>query len=151
MKLLSELNAPYGLDMWDGYPVDRERVYDAFRAAKARPIVISGDSHAFWCNELKDKAGRRVACEFGGTAVTSGGADTAFGFPIGPSFAKASDEVVFCDQGTRGFVLMTLTREAVTAEMMGVSTITAKTFTTRSVKTYRVTPDGTGVSGLKEV
>jgi alkaline phosphatase D len=92
-----------------------------------------------------------VACEFGGTAVTSSGADDAFGFPIGPSFAKASDEVVFCDQGTRGFVLLTLTREAVKAEMMGVSTITSKAFTTKPVKTYRVTADGTGVSGLKEI
>ncbi len=151
MQAIASLGLPYGLDMWDGYPVDRERVYDAFKRAQARPIIISGDSHAFWANELSDAKGRRVACEFGGTAVSSPGADGSFGYPIGPAFVRASDEVKFCDQGTRGFVLLTLTREEVRGDFIGVSSITSKTFTTSVVKSYRVTSDGTGVSALKAV
>jgi alkaline phosphatase D len=143
---------PYGLDMWDGYPVDRERVYGLVRQAGARPIVISGDSHAFWANELSDAAGKRVAVEFGGTGVTSPGADDNLKpVKFGPAFANASPEVVFCDQGAKGFVLLTLGRAEARADLMAVSSITSKTFTTRTVKSFRFTPEGAGVSGLKEV
>jgi hypothetical protein len=66
--------SPANLDAWDGYPADRARVYDIFKAGKARPIVLAGDSHAFWANELWDDAGTaRVAAEFGVTSVTSPG------------------------------------------------------------------------------
>ena len=148
---IAELGLPFGLDMWDGYPIDRERVYAQFRRAKARPIVVSGDSHAFWANELADANGRRVACEFSGTAITSPGADDVLQLRTGPAFAKRSPEVKFCDQGAKGFVLLTLSRKEARAELMAVSTITSKSFETRALKTYRVTPDGAGVSGLAEM
>jgi alkaline phosphatase D len=152
MGVVSKLKLPYGLDMWDGYPVDRERVYDRIRTAKARPIVISGDSHAFWANELADGEGRRVACEFGGTSVTSNGADDVFkGLQLGPGFVKASPEVKFCDQGAKGFVVLTFARDAVRGDLMAVSTIASKTFTTKALKSFRVTPDGAGISGLKAI
>jgi alkaline phosphatase D len=152
MQPVAELGLPYGLDMWDGYPVDRERVYAQIRRAKARPIVVSGDSHAFWANELADETGRRVACEFGGTAITSNGADDSLKpLKLGPAFVKRSPEVKFCDQGAKGFVLLTLSRREAKAELITVSTITAKDFTTGVLKTYRVTPQGTSLSGLAEV
>ena len=149
---IAALGLPYGLDMWDGYPADRERVYAVMKQAKARPIVVSGDSHAFWVNELSDAGGQRVAVEFGGTAITSSGADDAMKtLKIGPAFANASPEVVFCDQGAKGFVLLTLRRNEARGDLMAVSSITTKTFTTRVLKSFRVTPEGTGVSGLKAV
>ncbi len=152
MQRVSDLGLPYGLDMWDGYPADRERLYGLMRAAGARPIVVSGDTHAFWANELADAQGRRVACEFGGTSITSPGADDAFkSWKAGPAFAKASEEVAFCDQGSKGFVLLTVTHDNVRADMMAVSTIHATQFTTRTVKSFRVKPEGRGVSGLSEV
>ncbi|MDB5423832.1 MAG: alkaline phosphatase, partial [Phenylobacterium sp.] len=55
-------NLPYGLDMWDGYPADRQRLYGILKDTKANCVVVSGDSHAFWANELHDapQGGRRV-------------------------------------------------------------------------------------------
>ena len=152
LERLSQLNLPYSLDMWDGYPADRERVYDAVKAAGARAIVLSGDSHAFWANELHDAKGARVAAEFGTTGITSPGAgDTIKAFSVGEVFASANTEVVFSDQAAKGFVLLSLTREEAKAELMAVSTITAKPFETRVVKTFVVKPEGAGVSALSEV
>ena len=37
------------------------------------------------------------------------------------------------------------------ADLMAVSSITSKTFTTRAVKSFRFTPEGAGVSALKAV
>jgi alkaline phosphatase D len=146
------LGLPVGLDMWDGYPADRERLYDQFKRANARPIVVSGDSHSFWANELHDAAGKRVACEFGTTSITSPGAgEISPGINAGDLIAKANDEVLFNDQVSQGFVLLTLTRDQAKAEMVAVSTIVSKDFTTKVVKAFAATPEGAGVSGLKEV
>lgn len=146
------LGLPTTLDMWDGYPVDRERLYGVLREANARPIVVSGDSHSFWANELHDKSGRLVACEFGATGITSPGAgEIAPGLNLGDVVAQANPEVLFNDQIAKGFVLLTLTREAARGEMVAVSTIVEKAFTTSTVRRFQVTPDGTGVSRLKSI
>ncbi|WP_340646531.1 alkaline phosphatase D family protein [Phenylobacterium sp.] len=143
----AKLGLPYGLDMWDGYPVDRERVYAAVKAAQARAIVLSGDSHAFWVNELFDDAGTRAAVEFGTTGITSpGGGDTLTAFPLGEVFVSANKEVVFNDQRAKGFILLTLTPTEARADLMAVSNITEPTYETRVVKSFRVTPAQGGLS-----
>lgn len=145
------LGLPAGLDMWDGYPADRERLYGLIGKAGARPIVVSGDSHSFWANELHDASGRRVACEFGTTGITSPGAgEIAPGINAGDLIAKANPEVIFNDQMSKGYVLLTLTRTEARADMVAVSTITSKTFTTQVVKSFKAMPDGKGVSKLSE-
>ena len=149
---LAAAGVPFGLDMWDGYPADRERLYDQFKAAGARPVVVSGDSHAFWANDLSDAAGKRVACEFGTSGITSPGlGEIVAGVNAGDLIAKANPEVVWSDQVSKGFVLLTLTRAQAKGEMVAVSTITAHDFTAKPVKTFVATPEGTGVSALKDV
>lgn len=146
------LGLPTTLDMWEGYPVDRERLYAVLREAGARPIVVSGDSHSFWANELHDNAGRLVACEFGTTGVTSPGAgEIAPGLNMGSVIAKANKEVVFNDQVAKGFVLLTLTREEARGDMVAVSTIVATDYKTSVVKSFVTRPAGAGLSGFKEL
>ena len=146
---LSETIIPVNLDQWDGYPVARERVYAAFKAAKARPIVLAGDSHSFWANELHDDAGTLVAAEFGATGVTSPGfADMLPGAPLGEALVERNSEVKFADSASKGFVKLTLTKEKAVAEMVAVSTIYAPEYEVKTVKTFTVKPEGTGVSRL---
>lgn len=118
---------PFNLDAWDGYPAARERLYASFRRAKAQPIVLSGDSHAAWTNNLYDDGGALVATEFGATAITS----PSYGsiLPgLGATLAAANREVVFCDQEMKGYTLVHLTPDRVVAEHVAVSTIFAKPF-----------------------
>lgn len=152
MEQAAALGLPTALDMWQGYPVDRERLYRALDQANARPIVVSGDSHSFWANELSDASGKLIAAEFGTTGITSPGAGMiAGGLNVGVPVAKANPEVLFNDQVAKGFVLLTLTREKARADLMAVSTIVSRDFTTAPVKSFEVTPNGTGVSRVKEV
>lgn len=145
---------PWGLDMWDGYPADRQRLYGIFRQAKANAIVVSGDSHAFWANELYDAptGGHRVAVEFGTTGITSPGAeDDVPSVPWGRLFAEANREVVFNDQKAKGFVLLTLTKTQARGELIAVSSITEKTYAAKALKTFVVKPGANGPSGVKEI
>lgn len=130
---------PFNFDAWDGYPPARERLYAAFKRAGAKPIVLAGDSHAAWANDLYDDAGTLVASEFGATAITS----PSYGslLPgLGTALAEANREVAYCDQDSKGYTLLTLTPAAATAEFVTISTILEKPFTRSVAATYRAMP-----------
>lgn len=133
---------PFNFDSWDGYPHARERLYAAFRDAGSRPIVLSGDSHAAWANDLHDAQGKLVATEFGATAITS----PSYGLllpGLGDALAAANPEVVYCDQESKGYTVLTLTPDAATADFITVSTVMAKPFERRIAASYRVAAGAT--------
>ncbi len=141
---------PYDLDSWDGYPAARERLYGILRETGARPIVISGDSHAFWANELLDAQGARAGVELGTTSVTSPGiCDIVPALPINRFIQDANPHVRFCDHGAKGFVKLTLTHRRALAELVAVSTVRAKPYAVQVLRRFETSPlpDG-GVSGL---
>jgi alkaline phosphatase D len=149
---LYKLGVPFGLDSWDGYPAGRERLYAAFAEAGVQPIVLAGDSHAYWVNELKDASGARRAAEFGTSAISSPSpGDAVAPLPLGPLLSANNDEVVFCDQSAKGYLLLTLTPERAEAKLQSVSTILAKPFETRTVATFIVTRHETGISAPSRV
>ena len=154
LEAIAALGLPYGLDMWDGYLVDRQRLYGLIRKSGANVVVVSGDSHAFWANELYDapEGGNRIAVEFGTTGITSpGGGDALPGIPVGEIYAKANREIVHNDQQSKGFVLLTLSKTEMKADFVAVSTIVERSYTTAIAKTFKANPGPTGVSGLQEV
>jgi alkaline phosphatase D len=68
----------YSMDQWPGYEVERRRVLQYLHERKiVNPVVLSGDIHTHWANDLiADFAGldsRIVASEFVGTSISSGG------------------------------------------------------------------------------
>ncbi len=140
---LFKLGLPFNLDSWDGYPTGRERLYETFAAAGVSPIVLSGDSHAFWVNELHDKAGARRAVEFGTSSISSPSpGDHVGGLPLGAALSAANPEVKFCDQTSKGYVMLNVTRDRVVGELWAVSTITARPYELKKVKTFAVSPTG---------
>ena len=65
------------MDQWSGYPVARDRLLGAIaERAPGRTVVVTGDIHSNWVNDLRsgfDRPDRPVvATEFVGTAITSG-------------------------------------------------------------------------------
>jgi alkaline phosphatase D len=66
------------MDQWSGYPRGRERLLGAIaERAPNRTVVLTGDIHSNWVNELHagfDRPDRPVvAAEFVGTSIASGG------------------------------------------------------------------------------
>jgi alkaline phosphatase D len=131
---------PFNLDSWDGYPAARERLYASFRRAGSHPLVLSGDSHAFWVNQPADASGVTVASEFGTSSISSPSiGDNLPALPLGKLLEAAGPEVLFCDQRAKGFVVLTLTPERAHADYRAVSTIMAKPFEVTSLVQYEVT------------
>jgi alkaline phosphatase D len=70
----------YGSDGWDGYAADRARILGFLRARRpSNPVVLGGDMHSFWVNDLaldNHQPGAEVlASEFVGTSISSSGPD----------------------------------------------------------------------------
>jgi alkaline phosphatase D len=154
MDRMAALNLPVGLDQWDGYPADRERLYGLLAETQSNAIVLSGDSHAFWANELypAQTGAERVAVEFGTAGITSPGAGDAMPtIPMGDLMTKQNREVRFSDHSAKGFVRLTLTRDEARGELMMVSTIVAREYTTSLLRAYRVRNSPTGVAPLEEI
>jgi alkaline phosphatase D len=70
--------ARYSMDQWPGYEVSRVRLMELFASKKVtNPVVLTGDIHSNWVNDLKvdprDNDRPAVGTEFVGTSITSGG------------------------------------------------------------------------------
>lgn len=68
----------WSMDQWAGYDVARTRLLRFLRDHEiANPVVLTGDIHTNWVNDLKvdfdDPESPAVATEFVGTSITSGG------------------------------------------------------------------------------
>ncbi|ESQ93509.1 alkaline phosphatase [Asticcacaulis sp. AC460] len=145
---------PWNLDAWDGYPAERERLYGLIRDAGARTVVISGDSHAAWANQLHDASGQQVAVELGVTSVTSPTRWLDSWLPdlhLAQALADSNAEIIASDDGHNGFVRLTLTDEAMTGEWMAVDTILSRDFKLSVRKTFEARAFDTGVGPLREI
>jgi len=144
---------PFDLDGWDGYPAARARFDEIVkRLDGANTIVVSGDSHAFWTNQLHDASGQqRLALELGTSAITSPSIGDGAGFQLGAVFMAQNPEVTFCDQLKKGYIRLRLTREAAVGEMIAV-TIDAKPYQAEVLAAWKLKPTpGVGVGPVERV
>ena len=133
---------PLGFDGWDGYPAARSRVSQIFEETKSHPIVLSGDSHAFWINELKGNDGKLIAAELGTTSITSPSIGNMLGdTDIGPAFAATDNEIKYCNQMTHGYVVLKVTKNDANAELIGMSTVYSKDYKPFVLKNVEIKPE----------
>jgi alkaline phosphatase D len=97
-------------DAWDGYPEARKRLLTQLRDARtANPVVIGGDNHAFWANDLKvdfdDVRAPAVATEFIGGSITSLGPD----YNATMKIVAQSPHVHFFESRKRGYAIADVT------------------------------------------
>ncbi|MXP26043.1 alkaline phosphatase [Altererythrobacter indicus] len=134
---------PFNFDSWDGYPVARNRLYEAALAADADLVVLAGDSHNAWGNNLMHGK-NRVGVEFAGHSVTSPGFETyitgAAPADVANALRHANPGLAFTDTSQRGYVSLELTPEAVNGAWHFMSTIRQRDLTLASSKAMRVRP-----------
>jgi alkaline phosphatase D len=138
----TRLPIPLNPDSWDGYPQSRARLLDLFRRLNGSVIVLSGDSHAAWVNELI-YTGVRVAAEFGAPSVTSPGPGDLFasaGVDFAAGVRARNPHVKWTDHTKRGYLRLTLERTGALAEFMSVSNVQSTEFRVAREAAFMVTP-----------
>jgi len=144
---LGELALPGDLDAWDGYPAAREEFYQIAREANATDLlVLSGDSHSFWQNQLFDVDNHAMGIELGSTGISSPRSLLAFGEEGLKRFDQASaadnKEIVWADGRHRGFIRLKLDHQKVHADYIAVSNVSTPQYTTRVIRSVDIVKVG---------
>jgi len=144
---LGSLGLPVDLDSWNGYPVARERFYQISKDAGARDLlVLAGDSHSYWQNELYDAAGESMGVELGATGIT---APRAL-LEIGPEGLRRYDElkaannteVVWTDGRYRGFIRLRIDHDGAHADFVTVTDVESRSYSTKIVRSVDIESRG---------
>jgi alkaline phosphatase D len=136
----------FSTDDWDGYPANRQRLLAHIHDRKvANPVVVSGDIHSFFANDLKldfdDPSSPIVAAEFVGTSISS------YGPPYDRIMRALPDNphVHFFDSRRRGYVLIDLTPAQMQVSMRAVSDAHDPKATIATFKAFAVEDGRPGV------
>jgi alkaline phosphatase D len=133
-------------DDWNGYPVCRTRLLQRIHDANvSNPVVLSGDIHSFFANDLRldsnDPSSPAVATEFVGTSISSYG-------PPYEAIAKLlpdNPHVHFFESRRRGYVSVDLERARMQVRMRVVSDAHDPNATVSTLKSFAVESGRAGV------
>ncbi len=117
----------YNLDQWDGYPEDRQLVWESLRQ-RPNPVVVTGDIHAAGVarlhHDLEDETTERIGTELVGTSVSST-------FPA--DLVDAAESLIgglpwieYVNAGQRGYTVVDLTADRMVATYKVVSDATVQ-------------------------
>ena len=117
----------YSMDQWPGYTYERMDLLRFMADRKIlNPVVLTGDIHSNWANELRVDDGKMdtpsVAAEFVGTSIASGG--------DGQDRIKDQDKLISNNpfikfhNRQRGYVKCTLTQKTWTTDFMVADKVT---------------------------
>ncbi|MCR9852502.1 alkaline phosphatase D family protein [Vibrio parahaemolyticus] len=137
------ISLPYNLDAWDGYYVEREKVYQLAKASSGNFVCLAGDTHNAWASELKDVSNNPIGVEFATSSVSSPGLEEYLALdPVAIAQMEYTlphlvSELQWADIKQRGFMRVTFTAEAAQSMWYLVSTIKDKKYqvTTKSAST----------------
>jgi alkaline phosphatase D len=117
------------MDVWDGYPAARHRLYSRIKETKAQnPIVISGDVHVHYGADLKidftDPKAEVIATEFTNTSVSAGGdgADVAGNWEA----LRGANPHIRYHSARRGYIACTATPVTLRADFKILDRVTVQ-------------------------
>ncbi|HDM8042271.1 TPA: alkaline phosphatase D family protein [Vibrio campbellii] len=137
---------PYNLDAWDGFYVERERVYEIAKASSGNFVCLAGDTHNAWTSELKDVSNNPVGVEFATSSVSSPGLEEYLALePVAIAQMEFTlpnlvSELQWTDIKQRGFMRVTFTPEKAESTWYMLSTIKDRNY--QVTKKVASTSDG---------
>ena len=124
-------------DQWDGYAANRDRLLAGLTGPAVRnPIVLSGDVHSFWVNDLDGPTGQPI----GGEIVTSAlGAASPPAGRFGDARAN-NPHIRYSNVEQAGYALLDLRREGMQADLRVIADRTSAASPVSSLRTFSMAP-----------
>jgi alkaline phosphatase D len=135
LNLLSFPELPYNLDAWDGYATERDKVLAIFNDASKNLVVVAGDTHNAWANELSNSDGTIVGVEFATASISSPGLEYYLGISddaiesTEDGFVDLIKGLKYSNAKDRGFITLTFTQDKVESQWHYVDTILSSEYT----------------------
>ncbi|UWP83854.1 alkaline phosphatase D family protein [Dactylosporangium fulvum] len=137
------------MDAWDGYRASRSRIQQGFVDRGVRnPLVLTGDVHASWGNDLKadyaNQSSATIGTELVCTSITSGGNGSATTtIPNG-----ATNPHIKFYSNRRGYVRTRITRAQITADFRGLASVTEHGAAATTLKSFAILDGRPGLQAL---
>lgn len=142
-------NMPDSPGTWDGYGGARQGFYQLCQDVGAWDLlVLTGDSHCFWSNTLRDDKGAPMGVELGTAGVSIPSEFALAGFRpelmarLEELYASTNDEVRWTESAHRGYVRVVLTPTSATADFIGVETTRPHDYGVTTLRTDHVVRRG---------
>jgi alkaline phosphatase D len=121
-------------DQWDGYPAERQKLYDTLGTYGIDNfVVLTGDIHTAWGNDLPQpgynstSGAGSVGVEFVTSSVTS----QNFPFPVSASIIRQfNPHTKYVDLTSHGYFILDVNQQRVQSDWYNLSTISSQTYTT---------------------
>ncbi len=130
IALIQLPNIPYNLDAWDGYAYEREYLLELVKFMNLNLVVLAGDTHNAWANNLKTLGGDQVGVEFATASVSSPGleeylqiADRETSAQYEAGIASLVDGLNYCNFYDRGYMLVSFSHSETRVDWVFVDTI----------------------------
>ena len=136
--------APYNLDAWDGYYVEREILYGTLKALNKKVVVLAGDTHNAWSADLHTQTGDFVGVELATSSVSSPGMEKYLSIPLAQlqqfemAFTTLIDELNYTNLNQRGYLKVSFTAQQVQADWIFVNNIKEKTYSVDTARAHQV-------------
>ena len=132
---------PYNLDAWDGYAVEREKLYSLCKGKKV--MTLAGDTHNAWYSQMKTQSGEVVGYELATSSISSPGMETYLGLSNDMSQARQLEQVMpllieeleYVNLSDRGYLYVDYTSGGARAEWRYVDTVLSNSYNTQVKKT----------------
>jgi len=120
-------------DQWDGYPAERDSLYDHVTSNNIdNMVVLTGDIHTSWANDLpgdnynSGTGAGSIGVEFVVTSIST----TSSPINIGGSIIQAANpHIKYVDLSQKGYLILDLTHDKAQSDWYYVGSITSPTFT----------------------
>jgi alkaline phosphatase D len=139
--------APYNLDAWDGYAVEREIILGTAAAAQKNLIVLAGDTHNAWANNLTTQAGDNVGVEFATPGVTSPGLEGFLELSeqeaqgLESALGVLIDDLQYSNLYDRGLGVVTFTAQRAEVEWIFVDSIDSTNYNLKASRSMTLGVD----------
>lgn len=120
---------PYNLDAWDGYYLERERIFSSFKDKNV--VVLAGDTHNAWYSTLTNNSGETMGIELATSSVSSPGLEKYLGATsteLEQALQLLINDLQYCNLSERGFMKLNITLAGITSQWNYVSTVESKTY-----------------------
>ncbi|MEU8389636.1 alkaline phosphatase D family protein [Micromonospora sp. NPDC048843] len=132
-----DANGAASMDAWDGYRASRSRIQNGWQQRGVRnPLVLTGDVHRSWANDLKadyaNPSSATVGTELVCTSISSTG--NGSGSTTVPNAAANPHLKFYSDR--RGYVRTTISRSQVRADFRAVNSVTEHGAAASTVRSF---------------
>ena len=150
---LSKYKLPVYPDSWDGYPYARERFYKELITEGIKDIIVlTGDAHEFWINDLTSKNKEKVGIE----CVTSSVSSKTMTAYLGGNTAdysllltQANPDARYYNALHNGYIDFSLNQEAGKVKLIGVSTVASQKYEAFEIASFNLKKQNDTITATK--